>query len=243
MGRLRIFSAISLSAWLLHFYPAASQQASDQNSAPVVTILAPAKGLRFQWNSIVPYAIKVSDREDGSSEYQEIATNEVLVVIAFLNDTSRTKKYLSDLPRMNLEPVRLISTSGCFTCHATKSKLIGPSFEAVAKRYSNNLKMVESITQKIIMGSTGTWGDLKMPAHPDLQSEQVKEIVHWILKNNLDPNVNYFAGTEGAFRTKEKNEKENGKGVYVLTAIYLDHGTAGGGDNKKQSQHSIALKN
>ena len=62
-----------------------------------------------------------------------------------------------------------------------------------------------------------------MPPHPDLKIEQVKEIVRWILKNNDDPDQNYIAGIEGAFRDKERPSGDP-EGVYILTASYTDHG-------------------
>ena len=200
-----------------------SQQKSVENSAPKVTITTPTKNSKLHWNSVVPYSIRVSDPEDGNSEYNEISNNEVLLVIQYLPDSTQVKKYLLDRSKMNHQPLLWMSTSTCFTCHAAKTKLIGPSYDLVAQRYRGRLNAVDSLAKKIINGSTGTWGDLKMPPHPDLKIEQVKEIVRWILQNNDDPNQNYIAGIEGAFRTKEKPAKES-KGVYVLTASYSDHG-------------------
>ena len=101
--------------------------------------------------------------------------------------------------------------------------MIGPSFDLVAQRYRGQASALDSLTKKIINGSTGTWGDLKMPPHPDLKIEQVKEIVRWILKNNDDPYQNYIVGIEGAFRTKERPAGYP-KGVYILTANFIDHG-------------------
>jgi cytochrome c len=220
-----------------------AQENPEQNSPPVISFSSPVKYSKFQWNTTVPYSITVIDKEDGNSEYNEILSSEVLLVITYLKDSSHTGKYLLEVFKMNIEPFRLMSTSGCFTCHTAKGKLIGPSFEDIAKRSLNNSIKVESIVEKIMHGSTGTWGDLKMPPHSDLKTAQVMEIVNWILKKNIDPNVNFLVGTDGAFRTKEKIEGDDEKGAYVLTASYLDHGLKGIEKSKKQSQHSVILKN
>ena len=81
-----------------------------------------------------------------------------------------------------------------------------------------------------------------MPPNPDLKIEQAKEIVDWILRNNSDPDQNYFAGIEGAFRTKEKPNKETGKEVYILIASYTDHGLKKIPGGSKQGQHTVLLK-
>jgi len=52
---------------------------SKENQLPDVKIIFPANSSKFQWNSILPYKISVKDAEDGSSEYDEIAANEVFL--------------------------------------------------------------------------------------------------------------------------------------------------------------------
>jgi len=217
-----------------------SQQKSAENSPPKVTIITPSTNSKLHWNSIVPYSIRVSDAEDGNSEYNEISNNEVLLFIKYLPDSTQAKKYLLDRSKMNFQRLQWMSTSTCFTCHAARTKLIGPSFDLVAQRYRGQPGVVDSLAKKVITGGTGTWGDLKMPPHPDLKIEQVKEIVRWILKINDDPDQNYLAGTEGSFRTKEK--PKDTKGVYVLTASYTDHGAKETRQESRVGRQSVVLK-
>ncbi len=226
------------------FNVAFSQQHHAENSPPKVTILAPAKNSGFQWNSIIPYSINISDKEDGNSEYNEISTNEVLLKVLYLPDSSGTKKYLSEMSRISTESrgLLLMTSSTCFMCHAAKNKLIGPSFNLIAKRYPNSAFSLEMLAKKVINGSTGVWGDVSMPPHPDLKIDQAKEIVRWILENNSNPNLYYFTGIEGAFRTKEKPDKEYHKGVYILTASYTDHGLKDIHKLRKRGQYTMVLK-
>src|SRR5258708_10225750 len=158
---------IGSPAFVFYFFSASRSRQS--NNPPEVTITAPAKNGRFQWNSVVHYEIRVSDKEDGNSEYNEIAANEVLLMVAYLPDSAHAKKYLSDRSKKNPEVLSWMSTSTCFNCHAAKAKLIGPSFELIARRYPDNSISAEALANKIITGSSGTWGDLKMPPHPDLK--------------------------------------------------------------------------
>ena len=255
--QIKLLLSIALTAFAFYCFTAAfSQRHHPENSAPKVTITAPAKNSKFQWNSIVPYSIRVLDLEDGNSGYNEIPPSEVLLMVRYLPDSSHVKEYLSDRSKANPQPLLWMSTSTCFNCHAAKTKLIGPSFELIARRYPDNPISAETLANKIINGSSGTWGDVKMPPHPDLKIGQAREIVRWILKNNSDPDQSYLAGTEGAFRTKEKPNIEPGKGVYILTASYTDHGmkqiqqspsdpspTGIIRASRKQGQHTIVLKN
>lgn len=215
----------------------------QQNNAPVVRIMSPANKSTFRWNADVPYTIQISDKEDGNSDYDEINGNEVLMHIMYLPDTLKAANYLNgklteDEPRA----ITLMKTSTCFSCHTSRTKLIGPSFDRIANKYNYSEEIVATLTQKIIQGATGVWGDVKMPSNTDLKPQEIKEVVSWILKYNKDPNVFYQAGLKGTIRMKEKSEKDTGKGVYVLTASYIDHGLAGKASLKKRGQHTIILK-
>jgi cytochrome c len=215
----------------------------QENSAPEVRIISPANKSTFRWNTDVQYSIQVSDKEDGNSEYDEINGNEVLMHILYLPDTLKASNYRNgklteDEPRA----ITLMKTSTCFSCHTSRSKLIGPSFDRIANKYNHSEETVATLTQKIIQGSTGAWGDVKMPSNTDLKPEEIKEVVSWILKNNKNPDVFYQAGLKGTVRIKEKSENDTGKGVYVLTASYIDHGLASKPSLKKRGQHTIILK-
>jgi len=214
------------------------------NDPPIVKMIDPTDKSKFQWNSMLRYTISVSDKEDGNSEYDEITANEVLLEVAYMADSSNVKKYLSQKVKQLSDPpaLSLMKTSNCFSCHSSKNKLIGPSFQLIAKRYTYNAATAETLAQKIIKGSTGTWGDVAMPPHPQLKTDQAKEIVRWILQNNKNPDVYYLVGTTGAIRTKEKPQKGAGAGVYVLTASYTDHGVKGTQQSGKRGYQTIILR-
>jgi cytochrome c len=183
-----------------------------------------------------------SDKEDGNSEYNEISPNEVLLCVTYFADSSDFKKNILNQSSANEAPLLRMSTSTCFNCHASKSKRIGPSFEAIAGRYPANTVSVDDLAKKIIGGSSGTWGDEKMPPHPELQIGQAKELVRWILANSSDPNQTFYTGLEGSIRARVKPDIATSKGVYILTARYVDHGLKGLGHGTKKGVHTIMLK-
>ena len=66
----------------------------DQNHTPEVATAV--QGNTFRWNSIVPYSISVSDVEDGKTDYNEIPSNEVVLVAKYLPDSIIVKEKAFD---------------------------------------------------------------------------------------------------------------------------------------------------
>lgn len=218
----------------------------EENSPPKVTISVRANGNTFQWNSVIPYNIAVSDTEDGNTEYQEIAPNEVVLLARYLPDSALIKKISIDEQRADFNAILKLSKASCFNCHAAKAKLIGPSFEQISVRYTDVAAPIEPLTKKIIEGSTGTWSDVRMPPHPTLDLQDVREMVMWILKRNADPDMTYFVGIDGALKTRAKPGNQSEAGLYILTASYLDHGprnsTGGSHGQEKMGKETIVLR-
>jgi cytochrome c len=216
---------------------------AQENSAPVVRIITPTDRSTLRWNADVQYTIQVSDKEDGNSEYDEINSNEVLLKVVYIPDTMKALNYSSgkitqDEPRA----ITLMKTSTCFSCHTSRTKLIGPSFDRIAEKYNYSEETIAALGHKIMYGSKGVWSEVPMPSNTDLKPEEIKEVVKWILKNNSDSNTFYQTGLKGTIRIKEKGVKDTGIGVYVLTASYIDHGLAVKPQLKKRGQHTIILK-
>lgn len=76
---------------------------------------------------------------------------------------------------------RLIAKSDCIACHNKVQKVIGPSYEEIAAKYTADDKNVELLASKIIAGGQGVWGTVPMTAHANLSKEDAKEMVNYIL--------------------------------------------------------------
>lgn len=242
--KLRIFFTIGWMAFTCclitsFLYPGRKLQ----NVPPEVVIVKPSQNDRFFWNTIIQFKIRITDKEDGKSEYDEINTGEVLLEVCYLPDVASAKIY-TDKKRNGKENIALtmIRRSDCFTCHASKSKLIGPSFESIAKRYRMTNSLVERLTKNIITGSTGTWASIAMPAHKALQVNDVRQMVKWILSNGANDNITFYPGMEGAFKTEKKPVNGSAKMIMILTASYTDHGDKDSMQNNKYGQYSVLLK-
>jgi cytochrome c len=64
-------------------------------------------------------------------------------------------------------------------CHAVDKKLVGPSYQDVAKKYkpADEAKLVA----KVKAGGSGVWGTIPMPPNAAVKDEDVKTLVKWIL--------------------------------------------------------------
>lgn len=238
-GRLTFITVFSLSFASVFIGALAPPPAQIENSAPIVRITAPLNKSRLTANALVNYSISVIDKEDGNSEFNEIASNEVLLKVVYLADSVLLKKFLvtKENTGQDTATLLLLIKSNCFTCHSVKNKLIGPSFEAIAKRYPQKPAAAQALMKKVLTGSKGVWGNTPMPAQPEINKEQLKEMLDWILIKSVDKNSSYYTGLEGAFRTNE----HSGKGVYVLTASYTDHGLKNKPWLAKRGEHTIVL--
>ena len=72
--------------------------------------------------------------------------------------------------------IALMQKNGCMGCHAMDTKVLGPSFSAIAQKYPGK---VEYLTGKIKVGGGGVWGAIPMPAQA-LPESDAKIIAAWL---------------------------------------------------------------
>ncbi len=212
--------------------------AQELNHRPTVKIVEPENKTIYALNSQVHYRIKVSDVEDGESDYEEIVSTEVFMEVRYLPDVKNISKEF--MPSPDEKGLIAMKRSNCFNCHAFNGKLIAPSFYEINRRYSSTSSNIELLTKNIQQGSAGKWGAATMPSHTELTLEEARSMVDWILENASNPFLNYVTGTEGSIRIKSP-EGANQKGAFVLSASYSDHGTKNNTKNRLNSKDAIVL--
>ena len=74
----------------------------------------------------------------------------------------------------------MVQQLDCKTCHKENEQSVGPSFTAIAKKYPHDAAVQERLIRKVQGGGGGVWGDVVMPAHPDLKTEDLKKIIDWV---------------------------------------------------------------
>jgi cytochrome c len=77
----------------------------------------------------------------------------------------------------------LVAKSDCFTCHKLTETAIGPSYAAVASKYStmDRQAAVDSVVHQIINGGSGKWGTVPMTPHPALSQDDAKAMAAYVL--------------------------------------------------------------
>jgi cytochrome c len=70
----------------------------------------------------------------------------------------------------------LLSKYSCTACHAQDKKLVGPSFQEIAKKHAGK---TDYLAGKIKSGGSGVWGPIPMPAQ-SLSEAEAKTIGAWL---------------------------------------------------------------
>lgn len=88
---------------------------------------------------------------------------------------------LAAAPAFAQSPQDLLKASGCLACHAEDKKLVGPSYKDVAAKYAGQGDALAKLTEKVKKGGVGVWGQVPMPANPQVKDADAQAIVKYIL--------------------------------------------------------------
>jgi cytochrome c len=75
----------------------------------------------------------------------------------------------------------LAKSKNCMACHATDKKLVGPSYKDVAAKYASDKDAAAKLAKKIREGGTGVWGQVPMPANPQVSEADALALAKWVL--------------------------------------------------------------
>ena len=75
----------------------------------------------------------------------------------------------------------LAQKKNCLACHQTDKKLVGPAYKDVAAKYAGQKDAAAKLAEKIQKGGTGVWGQIPMPANPQVNADEAKTLATWIL--------------------------------------------------------------
>ncbi len=202
------------------------------NQSPVVKLILAENVDTVAPGQQISFTVSVMDPEDGSSDYQEIPTNEVFVEIRHFkyNTIKEISKYEYN-PSSGLSNIKAV---GCFDCHQWKNDLVGPSFSKI--KQSSQQKAINGLIGSLLQGSAGNWGNEMMPAQ-DIPETKAREIITWLVGEKSNNLVEISRGFDGLF-TAETSIQE---GHYLLTASYRDHGVGAERSDRKTGYHSVSL--
>ena len=77
--------------------------------------------------------------------------------------------------------LQLATAKNCMACHSVDKKLVGPSFKDVAAKYAGQKDAAVKLEAKVIKGGSGVWGPVPVPANAQVNPDEAKKLVAWIL--------------------------------------------------------------
>lgn len=75
----------------------------------------------------------------------------------------------------------LAKQKNCLACHAVDKKLVGPSYKDVAAKYKGDKDATVKLAKKIREGGVGVWGQVPMPANPQVNEQEAMSLAKWVL--------------------------------------------------------------
>jgi len=187
------------------------------NSRPELTVdLSGGNSSFFITGVPVDYKVSVSD-PDG----EEIDPANIYVSVDYMEGMDEVNMSLGHQQvSAAVTGKALTQAMDCKTCHKEKEASIGPNYFDIAMKYKDDPKAMSYLQERIVTGGGGVWGEVIMPAHPNISSAESRQLVEYISslasegadKKSLPPSGKIIPNpTEGA-------------NVMILTASYTDGG-------------------
>ncbi len=85
--------------------------------------------------------------------------------------------------------LKVIGQNDCAACHSVNKPIIGPSYVMIAQKYESTKEMIGRLSQKIMNGGAGVWGERAMSAHPNVLEADAKAMAAYILSVVPDDQV------------------------------------------------------
>ncbi|WP_295503673.1 c-type cytochrome [Limnohabitans sp. Rim8] len=80
-----------------------------------------------------------------------------------------------------LASMDMAKKNACMACHAVDKKMVGPSYNDVAKKYGSQKDAAATLAKSIKAGGSGKWGPVPMPAQAALSEADSLTLAKWIL--------------------------------------------------------------
>ncbi|MGQ0713790.1 MAG: ThuA domain-containing protein [Gemmatimonadaceae bacterium] len=198
------------------------------NEPPTVAIDLLGSNRTFFFTGVpIRYAVRVTDREDGSLQGGRIPASRVVVTAQYSQQglvPAAAGDRAAAIPVSYEAGRRLIATGTCLSCHQIDRASVGPSYTAVARRYRGAAGAAARLVTKIRTGGSGVWGRATMPAHPQITEAQASAMVAYIL--SLGQPRAPSLPVRGSYVPRITPDSA-GQGVLVLRAAYTDRGANG----------------
>lgn len=75
----------------------------------------------------------------------------------------------------------LAQKKNCMACHGIDKKIVGPAYKDVAAKYAGQKDAAAKLADKIMKGGSGVWGQVPMPANPQVNAAEANQLATWVL--------------------------------------------------------------
>ena len=75
----------------------------------------------------------------------------------------------------------MLKEFNCMACHAIDQKRFGPPLKDVSAKYAGDISAIAMLAKKNQVGGAGAWGQLPMPAQPQVSDADAKTLAEHIL--------------------------------------------------------------
>ncbi|MBM1107629.1 ThuA domain-containing protein [Aurantibacter crassamenti] len=189
------------------------------NSRPVVSIEIEGDASFYEPGQKIKYEVTVTDAEGNA-----INKDNIFVSVDYLEGLDKATMSLGHQQvSAAVTGKALTQAMDCKTCHKEAEASIGPKYLDIAKKYKDVKRAMTYLQNKIKKGGSGVWGEVSMPAHPNITSDETRQIGTYIMSLNGTSNRKPSLPAKGAI-TAEANDSGE---LMVITASYTDNGTEG----------------
>ena len=206
------------------------------NDAPRVTLDITRGNQSFYFpGETVHYRVAASDREDGQPARSRVTVTADYVPSGMTpRELAAARGLAPDASMRDVRAHAILARSDCLACHRAETRVIGPSFREVARRYAGQ-DALDMIALKIITGGKGAWGEAAMPPHPSLTPADAATLARYVLSMSSAISRPQRLPLTGGYTTAERRvpmqwdttKFQTERGSYVLRATYTDNGARG----------------
>jgi glucose/arabinose dehydrogenase/cytochrome c551/c552/type 1 glutamine amidotransferase len=205
------------------------------NEAPAVAVNLTGGNKSFYLPGIpIQYTVVVNDKTDTAA----IDPANLYVSVEYIEGFDKAASTMGHQQgQASISGKSLTLSLDCKSCHKEAEKSIGPSFMDVSKKYAKDPNVTNYLTEKIIKGGGGVWGETNMAAHPNLSQGDAQQIISWIMSLSNKAAIKKSLPASGTI-VPLANQKPTS--VMVLSASYTDKG----GNNIKAltGSNAVSLK-
>ena len=84
-------------------------------------------------------------------------------------------------PMSSEASMELARSKNCIACHSVDKQVLGPAYKEVAAKYAGDKEALARLTKKVREGGVGVWGQIPMPANPQVTEAEAQTLAKWIL--------------------------------------------------------------